>query len=77
MTTQTLEDRVAQLERQVADLQAASSRVLPRKKDWRRTIGMFTGDEGMRELFAEAMKVREADRAKARRREATRPKTGS
>jgi hypothetical protein len=40
-----------------------------RDKDWRRTIGMFTDNPGMKELFAEAMKLREADRKKARRRQ--------
>ena len=37
-----------------------------RDKDWRRTIGMFTDNPGMKELFAEAMKLRAADRKKAR-----------
>ena len=37
-------------------------------KDWRRTVGMFTDNPGMKELFAEAIKLREADRRKARRR---------
>ena len=37
-------------------------------KDWRRTVGRFTDNPGMKELFAEAMKLREADRRKARRR---------
>jgi hypothetical protein len=32
-------------------------------KDWRRTVGKFPE---MQEIFAEAMKLREADRKKAR-----------
>ena len=37
-------------------------------KDWRRTIGMFTDDEGMKAIFQEALKLREADRKKTRSR---------
>ena len=36
-----------------------------KKKDWRRTVGRFSG---LQEVFAEAMKLREADRKKARHR---------
>ncbi len=69
MSQATLEERVAELERQVAQLVAQLvANGAPRQKDWRRTIGMFTGDEGMKEVFREAMKIREADRARARRR---------
>lgn len=66
MSKPTLEERVASLEKQVAQLRANG--VPARQKDWRRTIGMFTGDEGMKEVFREALKIREADRARARRR---------
>ncbi len=67
MARPTLEERVAALEQQVAELKAAMENGV-RPKDWRRTIGMFTGDEGMQQLFEEAMKLREADRQRARRR---------
>lgn len=63
----TLEERVAALERQVADL-TANGITRPPAKDWRRTIGMFTGDEVMKQVFEEGRKIREADRARARRR---------
>jgi hypothetical protein len=68
MPQNDLRERVAELEKQVAELRAelASVRQAP-EKDWRRTIGMFDGDEGMRELFDEAMKIRDADRRRARR----------
>jgi hypothetical protein len=56
----SLEQRVAALEQELAELQ--SQRRKERAKDWRRTIGMFTDNPGMKELFAEAMKLREADR---------------
>jgi hypothetical protein len=61
-----LKARVAALEKQVAELRAANEEGT-REKDWRRTVGMFTGDPGMRQVFEEAMKLREADREKARR----------
>jgi hypothetical protein len=63
----SLEQRVAALERELAKLKSQQGE--GRKKDWRRTIGMFTDNPEMKELFAEAMKLREADRSKARRRQ--------
>jgi hypothetical protein len=63
----TLEQRVAVLERELSELKA--QRGNGHVKDWRRTVGMFTDNPGMKELFAEAMKLREADRKKARRRQ--------
>jgi hypothetical protein len=41
-----------------------------KKKDWRRTLGMFTGDEIMKRIDEEALKYREADRKNSRRRRA-------
>ena len=71
-TAEQLEQRVAALERDVADLKRSmagggNGAAVDRTKDWRRTIGMFTGDEVMQQVFEEAMKLREADREKARR----------
>ena len=63
----TLEERVAVLEQKVEQLTNQDAKD-GRKKDWRKTIGIFTDNPGMQELFAEAMKLREADRKKARRR---------
>jgi hypothetical protein len=71
MIQPTLETRVAALEREVAELKAALANG-SRQKDWRGTIGMFTDDPGMQEIFKEAMKIREADRKRARRRYAKR-----
>ena len=68
---QSLERRVAALEKQVAELKAeiANGRNgSPGRDDWKKTIGMFTGDSVMREVFDEAMRLREKDREKARRR---------
>ncbi len=63
MATDSHEDRVAALERQVAVLLA---RIQPsnRPKDWRDTLGMFTGDEVMRAITDEALRHREEDRRK-------------
>jgi len=61
-----LKQRVAALEQALAELKSQRSK--ERKKDWRRTIGMLTDNPGMKELFAEAMKLCEADRNKANRR---------
>lgn len=62
----TLTQRVAELERQVKSLLDRLGG--ERTKDWRRTVGAFSGDEFMREVFAEGRKIREADRAKTRSR---------
>ena len=67
MKTPTIEQRVVALEHELADLKAG--RANGRVKDWRRTIGQFTDNPQMKELFAEAMKLRDADRKKARRKQ--------
>ena len=67
MPKNNLEQRVALLEAEVASLKATLERV-QRPKDWRRTIGMFAGDDMMKQIDEEARKIREADRARARRR---------
>jgi hypothetical protein len=66
MSQTTLEDRVATLEKQVAELM---DRILapPPENDWRSTIGMFKDDPIMREIQEEGRKIREADREQARR----------
>ena len=55
-----LEQQIAELAKQVPD--AASP------KDWRSTIGIFTGDEIMKRIDESARQFREADRRKARQR---------
>ncbi|HEY2250977.1 MAG TPA: hypothetical protein VGH74_07940 [Planctomycetaceae bacterium] len=65
MADNLLEKRVAALEQEVAALKATLAGT-PRKKDWRRTIGIFADDPGMREIFNEAMKIREEDRRRTR-----------
>ena len=43
-------------------------------KDWRRTIGAFTGDAGMLDILRQAMRLREQDRKKARAKQAVKRK---
>ncbi len=64
MSQSTLEERVSALEQQVA---ALMNRVLTLRveKDWRSTVGMFTGDRLIKEIDEEGHKVREADREHA------------
>jgi hypothetical protein len=65
MPRATLQQRVAELERQVAAL-LANNGGAARTKDWRRTLGAFTGDDLMKQVFAEGRKIREAERKRAR-----------
>ena len=67
MLNQTLEQRVATLEQQVAELKAQGVNGRD-QKPWLRVQGIFAGDEGMKEIFNEALKLRERDRQRARRR---------
>jgi hypothetical protein len=68
MKKQKLEERVASLEKKVAELENALNGGY--QKDWRRTFGMFTGDEGMKRVDEEARKIRERDRQQTPRRKA-------
>ena len=63
----TLEQRVQTLERQMRQILLDSDNGA-QPKDWEKVVGMFDGDEFMKEVFEEALKYREADRARARRR---------
>jgi hypothetical protein len=63
----SLQKRVELLESQVAELQdqfRTSSR--GRNKDWRSAIEKYAGDEDLQSVFAEAMKLREAERKRVR-----------
>jgi hypothetical protein len=60
MAIGTIEDRVAALEAQMQIL--LGRKAGERKKDWRKTIGMFAGDEIMREVCQNALAIREEDR---------------
>jgi hypothetical protein len=63
LTLENLAARVEMLEKEVAEqreLQAG------RKKDWRRTVGMFAGSDFIKTLDAEVAIMREAEREAAR-----------
>lgn len=55
----TVEQRLTMLESQVSKL-----RDEVRAKDWRRTIGAFTNDDGAQQILRDAILLREADRKK-------------
>jgi hypothetical protein len=63
LTPESLARRVEAIER---ELRTRS----PRKKDWRRVVGMFGDREFSRMVDEEGRKIREADREAARRGEA-------
>lgn len=65
MTPAMLEERLNVLEKQLAELQAQVQKLV-RPNDWRSAVGMFGGDEGMKQIFEEGRKIREADRKKTR-----------
>jgi len=60
----TLEERVTNLERLVDTLLHRAD-TAARKKDWRRTLGMFDEDRIMKEIIDEGQRIRQKDRRKA------------
>jgi len=74
MSQASLERRVAALEKQVAQLMA-NGVVTPPRKDWRRTVGMFAGDEMMKRIDEAGQAWREQERRKSRRRSTRRQRT--
>jgi hypothetical protein len=64
LSLESLARRVDALEQALGIAQAT-----PRKKDWRRVVGMFGESEFMRQVDAEGQAIREADREDARRGE--------
>lgn len=71
MASQRLADRVAQLETQVKELRLeVHSSKQQGAKDWRRAVEKFADDEDVQSILKEAMKLREADRKRARERNA-------
>lgn len=68
MSQPALEQRVAALEKQMEQLKLRLVKSSRKRKDWRRTVGMFTGDAMMKQILEEGRKIREADREQVRRR---------
>ena len=67
MSSRDLEKRIAALEEQVRNLTLANgARELSR--DWRKTLGMFSGNDYMKQIDAAALAFRERDRRRARRK---------
>jgi len=64
MATGSLEERVTSLEVQMAQLLSRRNSD-ERQKDWRSTIGMFTGNELMWQIDQNALAYREEDRRKS------------
>jgi hypothetical protein len=76
MSKPTLEERVTELERLVAQLLARpESNGLGAPKDWRSTIGMFADDPIWEQIVEEGRKIREADRKRAALRGTGRKRT--
>jgi hypothetical protein len=76
MSPATLEERVAALERQVGAL-LANPAGTGRAKDWRRTRGVFTGDDLMKQVFEEGRKIRYAERKRVQPRSRKKPQARS
>lgn len=68
MSRLDLGKRVATLESQVTELQKEVRSVRPPgKKDWRRAVEKYAGDADLQSIFADAVKLREAERKRVRR----------
>jgi hypothetical protein len=76
MPQMSVEERISSLERTVAQL-VQSRETASRAKDWKRTVGMFSGNELMKEIDAAGQKIREEDRQRVRRRGNGRRRTRS
>jgi len=67
MSHETLEERVAALEQEVARLsREVQPDAEPGRDDWKSTVGMFANDPIMKEIDEEARKIREEDRRRTR-----------
>ena len=62
MSQGTVEERRERLETVVEGVVRQLAIVAPRKKDWRRTIGVFDGDPVMRGIVDDALHAHEQER---------------
>jgi hypothetical protein len=73
VTLASLEKHLSRLEVRFDELQKQLGSTVGReKKDWRRTIGVFTDNEGVQEILRDAMRLRETNRKNARKKRTTR-----
>lgn len=63
MSEPSLEERIVKLE-EMMDTVLQNLDISTRKKDWRKTAGMFDSDPLMQEIIEEGQRIREADRPK-------------
>ncbi len=69
MIEETLEARVARLERQMkALISGAADDSRPAADDWKQTVGMFRGDPIFGEMIEESQRMRNEDRRHGRDR---------
>ena len=61
MTFEQLEERVLTLERELAEIKTLLLTEGPRKKDWRRTVGMFANDPEFDEILRLGREWRERE----------------
>jgi hypothetical protein len=61
ITLENLEQRLTALEKEVAQLRQAQQ-ARPRFKDWRQAVGLFPGDDFMKQIDEAGREIREADR---------------
>ena len=62
LTLETLASRVAELEREVTSLKSKSPAVIPASRDWRSVVGMFEDSDFMRQVDAEVLALRNAEK---------------
>ena len=74
MSQTNVEERLSALERAVAQL--VQSRRSTGVKDWKRTVGMFSGNELMKEIDAAGQRIRDQERQRARGRASKRRRDG-
>ncbi|MFM9965968.1 MAG: hypothetical protein ACKV2Q_32705 [Planctomycetaceae bacterium] len=64
--SKAIEQRLAAIEARISELAQLIQEKLEPKRARRKAVGAFTGDDGVREFFDDALKQRDADRIKAR-----------
>lgn len=67
MATATLAARVAQLEKTVAQLMDRHQPKEPGRDDWKKSVGMFDGDEVMKRIIERGAAIRRAESRKTRK----------